>query len=241
MEYKLCALLPTYNHHKELPVIVHRLRSAGLPVFIVDDGSDQKTNTILETLDAQIFSLPVNSGKGAALKKGFLWVAEQGYTHAFQIDADGQHALDDLEHFIDISKKDPQALVSGNPVYDSSIPFARKIGRWLTHVWVFIETLSFKIKDSMCGFRIYPLKSTLSIIQEFPIGDRMDFDTEILVRLFWKGTTLIMLPVKVTYPEGNHSNFDVLKDNWSITKMHTRLVFSLLSKPFRRKVKNEMV
>ncbi len=231
MNYRLCALLPTYNHHTRLSEITERLRTAGLPVFIVDDGSDQMTQAILSTLnDVEILRLPVNGGKGAAMVAGFKWVAELGYTHAFQIDSDGQHSLDELETFIRISQKNPEALLSGKPVYDSSIPLMRKIGRWFTHIWVWIETLSFKISDSMCGFRIYPIQIALDTLNRSSIGKRMDFDTEIMVRMFWDGTPVVMYPVRVSYPEGNHSNFNLFYDNWLITKMHTRLIFSMPAK-----------
>lgn len=231
MDYRLCALIPTYNHHNRLAAIVLRLKQAGLPILIVDDGSDEATQTALKKLsDVEILRLPVNGGKGAALELGLKRIAEHGYTHAFQIDADGQHALDSLETFIEISKNAPNVLLSGKPVYDASLPFGRKVGRWLTHIFVWIETLSFRISDSMCGFRIYPVKSSLAVITQSFIGRRMDFDTEIMVRMFWLGTPIVMQPVKVTYPEDNHSNFKLLRDNWLITKMHTRLVTTMLAK-----------
>lgn len=231
MAYKLCALIPTYNHHSALPGIVRQLCLAGLPVFIVDDGSDHATQATLRAIeDVEVLQLRVNGGKGAAIESGLRWVAEHGYTHAFQIDADGQHALDDLAKFMALSKRNPQALLSGKPVYDASMPLTRKIGRWFTHFWVWIETLSFRISDSMCGFRIYPIQASLAIMDKASIGKRMDFDTEIMVRLFWEGTPVIMHPVRVCYPEGNLSNFDLLRDNWRITKMHTRLLFTMLAK-----------
>ncbi len=234
MDYKLCALIPTYNHHTQLPGIVKRLQQAGLPVFIVDDGSGQAAKETLNALsyvdDVLVLRLPINGGKGAALEAGLKWINDLGYTHAFQIDADGQHSLDGLTEFIDLSKKNPHAMISGKPVYDDSMPLARRIGRWFTHIWVWIETLSFRISDSMCGFRIYPVERSLAIINNSFIGKRMDFDTEIMVRLFWDSTPVIMHPVKVIYPKDNFSNFDVLRDNWRITKMHTRLFFTLLAK-----------
>jgi hypothetical protein len=49
------------------------------------------------------------------------------------------------------------------------------------------------------------------------MGRRMDFDTEIMVRLFWRGVPPIMVPVRVTYPAENHSNFDLVTDNARIT------------------------
>ncbi len=234
MKYRLCALIPTYNHHTQLPCIVRRLRLTGLPVFIVDDGSAQETQAALKSMGhidgVQVLRLLVNEGKGAALEAGLKAVNTLGYTHAFQIDADGQHSLDDLDVFLDISRRNPQVLLSGKPVYDASMPLARRIGRWLTHFWVWIETLSFKISDSMCGFRIYPVQAALDSMHKSSIGRRMDFDIEIMVCMFWDGTPVVFHPVKVTYPAENFSNFDVIKDNWRITKMHTRLVFTMLAK-----------
>jgi hypothetical protein len=108
------------------------------------------------------------------------------------------------------------------------VPWGRKIGRWVTHVWVWVETLSLQIADSMCGYRVYPLAAVRDLLGREKIGLRMDFDTDIMVRLFWAGTPVCGLPVRVTYPAGNISNFDILRDNWRISRMHARLVFSML-------------
>ncbi|NCP62649.1 MAG: glycosyltransferase family 2 protein [Alphaproteobacteria bacterium] len=228
-----CAILATYNHHKVLEKTVRTLRQENLPVIIVDDGSNVRTQQVIQEIREKYkgvfpFRLEENSGKGAALEHGLRQAQKQGYTHAFQIDADGQHDLSTLEKFIEISKSNPSALLSGHPVYDQSIPLERLIGRRFTHVWVWIETLSFRLTDTMCGFRIYPVEQTLAVCDRVNIGRRMDFDTEIMVRLFWAGVPTIMSPVRVTYPEENHSNFDILKDNWRLTKMHTKLVFNVL-------------
>ena len=107
---------------------------------------------------------------------------------------------------------------------------ARRIGRWITHIWVWVETLSLQIADSMCGFRVYPLAPTLHLIDQEAIGHHMDFDTEVVVRLFWRGTPTVHIPVRVIYPPGNSSNFHPLKDNCRIIWMHTRLVFTMLSR-----------
>ncbi len=77
---------------------------------------------------------------------------------------------------------------------DSSIPAARKIGRWVTHLWVFVETLSFRIGDSMCGFRVYPLAACHDLLAQRRPGLHMEFDTEIMVRLFWNGVPPIAGP-----------------------------------------------
>jgi len=226
-----------------LSKIIKHLVKIHLPVIIVDDGSQEATSYALFNLskqfsDLNIIRLPVNLGKGVAVMAGLRFAKQKGFTHAFQIDADGQHSLDNIESFIDKSKKNPHSLISGQPVYDASVPKVRKIGRWLTHVWVWIEILSFRITDSMCGYRIYPIHQTLKIAELGRIGDRMDFDTEIMVKLHWHKTPVIMHPVAVHYPKGNLSNFDVLRDNWRITKMHTRLFMSMIFN-FHRVLQNK--
>ncbi|AIK96369.1 glycosyltransferase family 2 protein [Candidatus Odyssella acanthamoebae] len=232
MSIKILALIPTYNHHKALPSIIERLMQVNMEILIVDDGSNEMTHQTLISLAKQypltILTLKKNQGKGAAIHQGLLWAKQHDFSHAFQIDADGQHSLDNLQGFMNLSSNNPHALISGQPIYDESMPLSRRIGRWFTHVWVWIETLSFRITDSMCGFRIYPIDSTLSILNSKSIGTRMDFDTQIMVHLFWQGVPVIMSPVPVTYPDDNTSNFDVVKDNWRITKMHTKLFFTMI-------------
>jgi len=62
------------------------------------------------------------------------------------------------------------------------------------------------------------------------MGERMDFDPELMVRLIWEGVPVYFVPVRVAYPDGNISSFALLADNWRITRMHTRLVFAMLSR-----------
>jgi hypothetical protein len=95
-------------------------------------------------------------------------------------------------------------------------------------VWVWINTLSFDIRDSMCGLRVYPLAATCEIWRQHRIGQRMDFDTEIMVRLHWSGVHIVAVPTLVTYPLDGVSHFKMLQDNVFISRMHTRLFFGML-------------
>jgi predicted LPLAT superfamily acyltransferase len=231
MNCRTCAVIPTFNHSRALPEIVERLHAHGLAVFVVDDGSTEPARSAVAALAEReyvvLHRLDRNRGKGAAVIAGLRLAAARGFTHAVQIDADGQHNLDDLPHLLAESRANPDALVSGAPVFDATMPRSRRLGRWLTHVWVFVETLSFAISDSMCGFRVYPIEPTLRLAGDRRVGSRMDFDTEIMVRLFWRGVRPVMVPVNVTYPAGNTSNFRLLRDNVRISWMHTRLVFAM--------------
>jgi glycosyltransferase involved in cell wall biosynthesis len=202
-------------------------------VFVIDDGSGEPARSVIAALHdpengVTVRRLEPNRGKGGAVIEGIRLAGQGGFTHGVQVDADGQHDLEALPGLLRLARSHPLALVSGQPFYDSSIPTGRKIGRWITHVWVWIETLSFRIADSMCGFRVYPLAAMRALLAEETVGQRMDFDIEVMVRLFWRGTPIATLPVRVIYPPDNISNFDLLRDNWRITKMHTRLVLTML-------------
>ena len=232
MNYKPCIIIPCYNHGTLLSPLMDQFIALNIPIIIVNDGSDPETAEILQSISEQypvhLVEHAKNQGKGKAMLTGFQKAHDLGYTHALQIDADGQHSIPDIIQFFQTSKQMPNALISGQPIYDHSIPKSRLYSRYITHFWVWVETLSLSIKDSMCGFRVYPLKETIALIKSNYIGHYMDFDTEIMVKLYWNKVQILFIPTKVTYPEKGISHFRMWKDNIRISWMHTRLVFGML-------------
>lgn len=228
-----CFLIPIYNHHETIAATIAQLLPYGYAIIIADDGSDAATKAVLAELAQQhelveVITLPENGGKGAAMSAALLHAHQRGFSHGLQIDADGQHNAADVPLFWQKAAQCPSALISGAPIYDSSMPLGRKIGREITHFWVRVETLSCQIKDSMLGFRVYPIASSVQIIRRYGIGQRMDFDIDIMVRLFWADVPVCFIPTRVIYPQGGRSHFNMLRDNWLISKMHTRLFFGML-------------
>ena len=230
--YQACFLIPCYNHGSTIAAVVSSLDSFKLPFIVVDDGSNQETKQVLNQVSQQdnvtLVTLEKNQGKGGAVMAGVRQASQLGYSHVIQIDADGQHDIQALPKLMERSAQYPEHLISGQPIYDESVPKARLYGRYATHIWVWIETLSFAIKDSMCGFRAYPVKSTIAVLDKYDIGTRMDFDIEILVRMYWEDVEIDFVETRVIYPEGGISHFDALWDNVKISWMHTRLFFGML-------------
>jgi len=173
------------------------------------------------------------------VKTGFEVARSLGYSHVVQVDADGQHDLADLQHFLDTAREEPAALVLGCPLFDASAPRGRVIGRQITRFWTNLETGGRAITDPMCGFRVYPLEAALKASRG--TGNRMDFDIEIAVRMVWNGVATLNLPTKVRYFQGGISHFHMFEDNVRISWMHTRLVvraiLRLLAWPFRKLVR----
>ena len=226
--FRACVLLPTFDNPRTIANVVHLVRQHVSDVVIVDDGSSEPARHIIAELGAQglahVVRRAANGGKGAAVKSGFRAAADLGYTHALQVDADGQHAVEDIPRFLQAAAENPECLVLGTPSFDASVPKARLYGRQLTVIWTHVETAGRVIADPMCGFRVYPLSAALRCA---PRANRMDFDPEIAVRMVWYGTRVLNLPTRVRYvprDQGGVSHFQLVRDNVRITLMHTRLV-----------------
>ncbi|MEG3807789.1 aromatic amino acid lyase, partial [Aerococcus mictus] len=210
----------------ELPLHLTRFHGCGMGRMLTP--SETRAVIAARQEGVELPREPANGGKGAAVLAGLALAAERGFSHAVQIDADGQHDIERLGEMLKLAERQPDALVTGAPLYDDTMPLARRIGRWITHLWVSINTHSFRVIDSMCGFRVYPVARTIDVAHSAQVARRMGFDTEILVRMSWSGTPIVTLPVSVTYPPGNHSNFEVWRDNVEISHMHARLFFGML-------------
>jgi glycosyltransferase involved in cell wall biosynthesis len=152
--------------------------------IVVNDGSNQQCTRVLEKLsqsfDIHLLTHKENQGKGAAIITALQFANQQNYTHALQIDADGQHDLNDINRFLAVAEQQPDALINGVPEYDHSVPKSRLYGRKISTFWVRINTLSSDIIDVLCGFRVYPVSRTVDLIQQRSIGLRMEFDLEIM-------------------------------------------------------------
>ena len=245
--HRAVAIIPVYNHGDTVAPLAGRLAACGLPVILINDGSDARCAATLRQLAAKrgpdehgrekhwpeergtitLIERAANGGKGAAVKDGLREAARRGYTHALQLDADGQHDAADAPRFLALSRAKPEAVICGVPDF-SNAPRLRYYGRRFTHLWVWINTLSLDIRDAMCGFRVYPLASALRILDGAPLGDRMDFDIEILARLHWAGVEIAPLRAAVNYPPGGISHFRAVRDNLLISRAHARLFFGML-------------
>ena len=224
--------MPVYRHEKTSRHVVKSLVNLNVPVILIDDGNAPEGHEILVQIakdfaDVELVTHKCNRGKGAAMRSGMEAAVAAGFTHALQVDADGQHDMGAIPLFIKETQEHPDDLICGYPEYDESVPKAREQGRKITNFWVAIETLSLKIPDAMCGFRIYPLNTSWPVMKCLR-NNRMGVDIESIVRLAWAGVQMRFFPVKVRYPEDGVSNFRMFHDNVVISMTHTMLCFGML-------------
>lgn len=239
--FRPCVVVPTYDNPKTVEAVVRRLREEGAEaIFVVDDGSHEEGKLACERVAdiARVHRFEKNRGKGAATMAGLALAEADGYTHAAQVDADGQHDLTLLSKLFAVSEKNPEAVVLGYPEYDETVNRVRFYARRFTQLWIDLEVGRGVIRDALIGFRVYPIDATLAAGIR---GERMDFDIEAPVRLAWRGTPIVNFAVPVRYltkEEGGVSHFRPLRDNlrfsWLHSRLCTRVFFRWLARRMRR-------
>ncbi|MGV3581790.1 MAG: glycosyltransferase family 2 protein [Methylophilus sp.] len=229
-------LIPSYNPGEKVFNTVIEARQYWNPVWVVVDGSTDGSTAKLVTMAEQddglrVIVLPENQGKGAAVLHGLDEAAQAGFTHVLTMDSDGQHPAERIPVFMATSSSQPECMILGMPVFDTSAPSLRVKGRKISNWWANLETLWMGIGDSLFGFRVYPVNALRQIMRQQHWMRHFDFDPEAVVRLCWRGVKPINLPVPVRYfsiEEGGVSHFRYLRDNLLLTWMHTRLLFGFL-------------
>ena len=234
-------LIPSYNPGGKVFETVRAAREQWEPVWVVVDGSTDGTATGLQEMalsdpGLRVLVRPKNGGKGAAVLDGLTEASTQGFTHVLTMDSDGQHPADRIAAFMADSATHPEAMILGEPVFDTSAPSIRVKGRKISNWWANLETLWSGIHDSLFGFRVYPIAPLLRLMRSSLWMRRFDFDVEAVVRLSWAGVPARNLPAKVKYftrAEGGVSHFHYGRDNVLLSSMHARLLTGfLLRLPF---------
>ena len=223
MSESICVIIPTYNNAGTISKVLDEVLKYSQDVIVVNDGCTDGTSKILAKYTGRIDTIifPKNRGKGAALKAGFELAAGQGYSAAVTIDADGQHLPSDLPAFFEAAEKNPGAMIVGirEELTAENKSGGSTFANRFSNFWFMLQTWV-RLKDTQCGYRLYPLKKVHTI--KF-ITSRYEAELELLVFLAWRGAKFVQLPVTVLYPEDRVSHFRPLVDFGRISILNTVL------------------
>jgi glycosyltransferase involved in cell wall biosynthesis len=228
-------LIPSYNTGPKLLETVAAAQTQWRPIWVVIDGSTDGSGAALvegaqREPDLRVLWRAENGGKGAAVLDGLRAAAAAGFTHVLVMDADGQHPASSIRQFMALSASRPDAMILGVPVFDATAPCVRVIGRKVSNTLARIESLG-DVRDSLFGFRIYPLSPLRRAMEAGRFMRRFDFDVEAAIRLCWNGVPAINVPAPVRYfraAEGGVSHFRYVPDNLLLAGMHARLLAGFL-------------
>ena len=230
---KPCLLIPIYDHKDQIRAVLDSLARFGLDCIVIDDGSGIETRMVLDAAEKdyrwlEVYHRDFNGGRGAALASGYRLATKRGFSHAIQLDADGQHDANDVPRFIEAIATNPDALVLGAPIFDETVPKGRLYGRQLSRFMVWLTTLSMDVSDPLCGFRGIPLAVTLDLLGRVKMGRHMEFDPQLIIQLRWRGVPVINLPTKVVYNSEGLSHFDFVRDNLRLIGVYVRALGGML-------------
>lgn len=234
---RLC--IPVYDNAETIVAVVRGcLEHTKLPLLVVDDGSKTPVETLLRAdvavaaeLNRRIHVLRFeeNRGKGTALAEAFRVSVSDAYTHLLTLDGDGQHLTEELPKLLAAMERNPWSLVVGSrDLREAEAPPISRFGRRFSNFWVRFQTDS-RVGDSQSGLRVYPLFH----VQRMRFRTRrFDFEIEVLIRLLWRGVSVVDVPVRVHYPKPAErvSHFDKLWDNARISLLNAILVLLTLLK-----------
>jgi len=229
-------ILPSYNSGELLESTVRDVLAVWRPVWVVIDGStDGSGEALAEWAGSEpglrVIRLTGNKGKGAASLVAMGEALSAGFTHALLMDADGQHPAGSVREFMGLSAKNPGAMILGVPVFGADAPLERVKGRRVGNWFAGLETLWAGVRDSLFGFRLYPLAAAVRVMDGIRTARRFDFDTELAVRMCWDGVEPVNRAVPVRYPPrsgGGITHFRYVRDNLLLVTTHTRLCLLLL-------------
>lgn len=243
-QLQCCVIIPTYNNSQTLKKVLDGVLGYTSNILVVNDGSTDDTSMILEEYP-QIpqIHLQKNKGKGNALKLGFKKAISLGYAFALTIDSDGQHFPEDIPVFIDALKNEPSRkilLIGARNMGHETVPKNSSFGNRFSNFWFWVETGK-RLKDTQCGFRLYPLESLKNLHFYTP---KFEFEIEIIVRAAWQGIEVKNVPVKVHYDTSERvTHFRPIIDFARISILNTWLVlvafFYIKPRDLLRKLKKK--
>lgn len=219
-------IIPCYNESARVTYLFDGLKEfeqvwkGDYEVILVDDGSTDGTDLFIEQHPA-FFALAAtkkvsllrqqNTGKGGALKLG---VQHAMKAFVLTLDADMASSPAELLRWLEIKRTfaADEILIASRELPASVVQdsFKRKL---IGHIFNFIIriTVHLKIKDTQCGFKLYPEPIAKKIFAELKtLG--WAHDVELLLRSQEAGCTIREMPVSWNAIEG--SKIQVLRDGW---------------------------
>jgi glycosyltransferase involved in cell wall biosynthesis len=213
-------VIPAYNEGATIRDVATRAQRYCTNVIVVDDGSTDETPERLAGLDITVLRNNQNRGKADSLWSGFQEALSHGAAAIITLDADGQHAPEEIPKFIAAALRDPEAFLIGTRRVEQRKAFrGRYAANRVADFWI-SWAAGRPIEDSQSGFRLYPARFLRNLKVKHGLKQSFVFESEVLIETGRRGAQCLHIPVSVTPRTGPRtSHFRPVLDIARITRM----------------------
>ena len=218
---KLAIIIPAFNEAKRIGAVLESLSKFKYQVFVIDDGSSDKTLETAQKYNCKVLHHKVNLGKGAALKTGCEAAFEAGFEGVIMMDSDGQHSLDDLPKLAEKLSEGQVDIVFGSRNMSFGTPLVRFLGNKTESVLISV-LFGIYVSDLICGYRAFTKSAYKKIIWE---SRGYDVEAEMVIRTGIAKLKYCEVPIQTIYydkfkgmtiSDGLFTLLNIIK--WRITK-----------------------
>ena len=222
-------VMPAFNEEASVAEVVLEVKAKvpGLDVLVVDDGSRDETSERARNAGAMVATLPFNLGVGGAMRVGFRYALEHGYSHVVQIDSDGQHDPSSVPALL--AELDGADLVLGARFAGEGDYSVRGPRQWamVSLAAILSRTSRAKLTDTTSGYRASGPRAVALFAEHYPaeyLGDTI----EALVIASRAGLVIRQVPVAMRPRAGGVPSHNPFKAAAYLGRAFIALLFAFI-------------
>lgn len=217
-------IVPAYNEATVIAGVIQtskkvfaKVKGFNIDVIVVNDGSKDSTSAEAKKGGSIVIDHILNSGAGGATLTGLAYARKYNYDIAATMDADGQHAPEDVIKGIKNIDKSPSGLLIGSRLIDSEGMSKTKVlgNKGLSLITKVLFGVN--VTDSQSGLRIYS-RTAIEKLDWKTTG--YEFCSEMIWRAKQLGIEIEEFPIQAIYTDYSRSKG---QNNWNAINIVKRL------------------
>ena len=202
----LSLVIPAFNEERRLGPTLLAWRaffadqSYSFELLVVDDGSSDRTADVAQSGGARVLQLPLNQGKGAAVRAGML---DAGGRWLGYVDADLNVAPTHVPAALACLERGADVVVGQRDLaeYAAAEAVPRLLAGGLVQITRRLLVLR-TIRDTQCGFKFFRRELARAVFRRAQVRS-FAFDIEVLFLARKLGAHIVELPVRTQYRAGS--------------------------------------
>ena len=222
---RVCVVIPAYNEATVIGEVVKSAREVFLKskkaydidIVVVNDGSKDETANEAKKGGAIVINHILNSGAGSATLTGLAYARQHNYDIAATMDADGQHAPDDvLEGIKSIDQGNADLLIGSRLIDSRGMSKIKVLGNKGLSLFTYL-LFGINVTDSQSGLRIFSRRA-INGLQWKSTG--YEFCSEMIWRAKQARMNVSEYPIKAIYTDYSKAKG---QNNWNAINIVKRL------------------